>query len=163
MEKTLVSTSERRLYTRLNKRIPVSIHYNNLCVSRCSTNNISVGGALLDVQDLGLIENALIEISFGVNQWHALYGVKIPAIVVWRNETQIAVSFEMLRKDTEELMRDHIDLILVEPREDQNHGTESKSLPYGLQSIFNNIPLAGFWRKSRVGHALNHRSILHDK
>ncbi|MGD8591439.1 MAG: PilZ domain-containing protein [Gammaproteobacteria bacterium] len=104
---TLVSPDEKRLYTRLSKRIPVSIHYNGHCVSRCSTNNISIGGALLDDQDLGLTENALIEIIFGVNQWHALYEIKLPAIVVWRNETQIAVSFELLRKDTEELLVDH--------------------------------------------------------
>jgi len=112
---------ERRLYTRLKKRIPVSIHYNGHCISRCFTGNISIGGALLDVQDLGLTENALVEITFGVNQWHALHDIKIPAIVVWRDEMQIAVSFEMLRKDTEELMQDPIDSILV------NHGSNSES------------------------------------
>lgn len=69
---------------------------------------------MLDVQDLGLLENALVEITFGVNQWHALFDIRIPAIVVWRNETQIAVSLEMLRKDTEELMQDHIESILVQ-------------------------------------------------
>ena len=110
---------ERRLYTRLKKRVPVSIHYNGLCVSRCFTSNISIGGALLDVQDLGLTENALIEIAFGVNQWHALHEVKIPAIVAWRDEKQIAVSFETLRKDIEELMQDHIDSILMDHSEDQ--------------------------------------------
>jgi hypothetical protein len=83
-------------------------------VSRCVTSNISIGGALLDVQDSGLTTNALVEISFGVNQWHALYEVKMPAIVAWRNDTQIAVSFEMLRKDTESLMQDHLDSVLVD-------------------------------------------------
>ena len=103
--KACVSLGERRLYTRLNKRIPVSIHYNGHCISRCFTSNIGIGGALVEVEDLGLTENALVEISFGVNQWHALHAINIPAIVVWRNEAQIAVSFEMLRKDTEELMQ----------------------------------------------------------
>lgn len=112
--KAYASPGERRLYTRLEKRIPVSIHYNNHCISRCFTSNISIGGALLDVQDLGLTENALVEITFGVYQWHALHDIKIPAMVVWRTETQIAISFEMLRKDTEELMEDHIDSILLD-------------------------------------------------
>ena len=112
--KARASPIERRLYTRLTKSVPVSIRYNGHCVSRCLTNNICIGGALLDVQDLGLLENALVEITFGVNQWHALFDIRIPAIVVWRNETQIAVSLEMLRKDTEELMQDHIESILVQ-------------------------------------------------
>ncbi|KPJ91457.1 MAG: hypothetical protein AMJ53_11650 [Gammaproteobacteria bacterium SG8_11] len=119
--KARASPGERRLYTRLKKKVPVSIHYNGHCVSRCFTTNIGIGGALLDVPDLGLIENALIEITFGVNQWHALYDIRIPAIVVWRNENQIAVSFEMLRKDTEELMQDHIESILV------NHDVDGQS------------------------------------
>ena len=113
--KACASFGERRLYTRLRKRIPVSIHYNDHCISQCFTSNIGIGGALVDVQDLGLTENALVEISFGVNQWHALHDIKIPAIVVWRDDTQIALSFEMLRKDTEELMQDHIDSILLNP------------------------------------------------
>lgn len=101
---------QRRLYTRFLKRIPIRVHYNGHCVSRCFTSNVSIGGALLDAQELGFIENALVEITFGVNPWHALHDVRIPAIVVWRNETQIAVSFEALLKDTEELMLDHADL-----------------------------------------------------
>jgi hypothetical protein len=76
---------------------------------------------LLEVPDLGLTENALIEITFGVNQWHSLYAVRIPAIVVWRNETQIALSFEMLHKETEELMQEHIDSILVNPESEKKH------------------------------------------
>ena len=126
--KALVSQGERRLYTRLEKRVPTSIYYNGHCVSRCTTSNISVGGALLDDQDLGLTENALVEITFGVNKWHTLYEIKIPAVVVWRNESQIAVSFELLRKDTEELMQDHIDSILI----DQEYGESDskKSLAY---------------------------------
>lgn len=106
---------ERRLYTRITKRIPVNIHYNGHCIARCFTGNIGIGGALVDVQDLGLTKNALVEVSFGVNTWHALHKVKIPAIVVWCDEKHIAVSFELLRKDTEELMQDHIDSILLEP------------------------------------------------
>jgi hypothetical protein len=111
---TLIPQDEKRLYTRLKKRVPVSIHYNGQCISHCVTSNISIGGALLDVQDLGLMKNSLVEITFGVNPWHALYEVRIPAIVVHHNEIQIAVSFETLRKDTEELMQYHIDSILVD-------------------------------------------------
>ncbi|MFN2302851.1 MAG: PilZ domain-containing protein [Anaerolineales bacterium] len=111
--KVSAAIDERRLYTRLTKRIPVSIHYNNHIVSRCVTNNVSIGGALLDVEDLGLTDNALVEISFGVHQWHALYNVRLPSMVVWRNETQIAVSFETLRKDAEDLMQDRNDLAFM--------------------------------------------------
>lgn len=129
--KTLVSTGERRLYTRLEKRLPISIYYNGHCVSRCTTSNISVGGALLDDQDLGLTENALVEITFGVNKWHALYETKIPAVVVWRNESQIAVSFELLSKDTEELMQDQIDSILIDHDYGESNSDETKeSLAY---------------------------------
>ena len=85
-----VPGEERRLYTRLNKRVPLSVHYNGHRISRCFTINISIGGALLDVQDLGLTQNSLVEITFGVTQWHALYEVRIPAIVVWRTEAQLA-------------------------------------------------------------------------
>lgn len=84
----------------------------------------------MDVQDLGLVENALVEVIFGVNQWHALFDIKIPAIVVWRNETQIALSFEMLRKETEELMQDHIDSILVEHDVVNSRPVHSNSLSY---------------------------------
>jgi len=111
---TQVPGEERRLYTRLNKRVPVSVHYNGNCISHCFTANISIGGALLDVQDLGLTQNSLVEITFGVTQWHALYEVRIPAIVVWRNDSRLAVSFETLRKDTEELLQDRIDAILAD-------------------------------------------------
>lgn len=115
----------RRLYTRLNKRVPVSVHYNGNCIGRCFTSNISIGGALLDVHDLGLTQNSLVEITFGVTRWHALYEVRIPAIVIWRNETQLAVSFEMLRKDTEELMKDHIDTILADQPQENTDSPKS--------------------------------------
>lgn len=118
-------SEERRLYTRLKKRVPVSVHYDSRCISQCSTSNISIGGALLDVQELGLTQNSLVEITFGVNQWHALYEVRIPTIVVWRSENQLAVSFETLRKDIEELMQDHIEAILA------NHPLEKKTSTNG--------------------------------
>jgi hypothetical protein len=105
---------EKRLYTRFKKRVPASIHYNGHCISRCFTLNISIGGALLGVQDLGLTQNSLVEFTFSVNQWHSLYEVRIPAIVVWRDDIQLALSFETIRKDAEELMQDHIESILAE-------------------------------------------------
>lgn len=107
------SSGERRLYTRLKKRIPVSVHYNSHCVSKCFTSNIGIGGALLNVENLGLTENALVEFTFSVNPWHALHDIKIPAFVAWRNEIHIGISFEILTKDTEDLMQDHIGSILV--------------------------------------------------
>jgi hypothetical protein len=83
-------------------------------VARCVTSDIGIGGARLDVQDSGLTHNALIEITFGVNQWHALYDIRLPSIVVWRNDTQISVAFEMIRKDIEDLMQDSLDSFVLE-------------------------------------------------
>lgn len=110
--KTNTAREERRLYTRLKKRIPVSIYYNNHEVARCVTHDICIGGARLDLQDSGLTHNALIEITFGVNQWHALHRIRLPSIVVWRNDAQISVAFEMIRKDIEDLMQDSMDCFI---------------------------------------------------
>ena len=95
---------ERRLYTRVKKTIPIHIYYDNQHVSTCSTNNISIGGALLSIDNIGLTENALITTSFEVNPWHPLHQVRIPSIVVRCNKTHIAIAFERLHKDTEDLM-----------------------------------------------------------
>ena len=110
---------ERRLYTRLEKRIPVNVYYNSHCICHCYTANISVGGVLLDIDDLGLTENSLVEITFGVKPWHSLHEVRIPAIVVWRTEAQLAISFETLQKDTEELLQGHIETIVYEDKENK--------------------------------------------
>jgi hypothetical protein len=83
-------------------------------VASCVTHDISIGGARLDVQDSGLTHNALIEITFGVNEWHALHDIRLPSIVIWCNDTQISVAFEMIRKDIEYLMQDTMDCFLQE-------------------------------------------------
>ncbi|WP_455205240.1 PilZ domain-containing protein [Kaarinaea lacus] len=123
--KGFVSSGERRLYTRLKKRIPVSIHYNSHCVCKCFTSNIGIGGALLNAENLGLTENALVELTFSVNPWHALHGIRIPAFVAWRNEMLIGISFEILTKDTEDLMQDHLGSILVNHEADKTYQVRS--------------------------------------
>lgn len=117
--------NERRLYTRLEKRIAIKLYSNNHCVHQCNTCNISVGGALLDIEDPGFTINSLLEVEFGVSRWHALYKIHIPAIVVRCSEKQLAVSFETLQKDTEDLMLGSLNEIYKSKPEQQSSALNS--------------------------------------
>ena len=100
----LTATVERRLYTRIWSEIPVKIYYGNTLLTECTTVNLSVGGLLIRTKDIGLMENSLVQVMFDLYSSHCLYEVKIPAVVLRCENSQIAAAFETLEKGTEELI-----------------------------------------------------------
>ena len=104
MQAMLGKVYDRRLYTRSWCQVPVTIYYNDACLAKCHTLNLGMGGMLIVTNEIGLPENSLIEISFEVDNFHCLFGVRIPAVVLRYDDRFIAVSFETLEKGTEVLL-----------------------------------------------------------
>lgn len=100
--------NESRLYTRVNARLPVSIIYNAVPIADCFTRNISIGGAFVEVHELGLSVNSLVEIRFNVDVNHLLFNTLIPAIVKRIDEDGLVVAFERIEKAAEDLIIDNI-------------------------------------------------------
>ena len=100
----LTAIVERRLYTRVCREVPVNIYYADKLLGECKTINIGVGGVLIKIGDIGLMENSLIQVKFVTLSTHSLFGLKIPAVVKRCEKNNIAVSFENLEKGTEELI-----------------------------------------------------------
>lgn len=95
---------ERRLYTRVVNRVPVTIFYDGSQVAQRRLVNLSVGGLLIETEDLGLYLHSLIAVRFDVEELYHPRDLSLPAIVRWFNERYLAASFEQLEKGTEEII-----------------------------------------------------------
>ena len=95
---------EKRLYTRVSRRVPVKIYYGDVLLERCSTINLGVGGMLIKTGCIGLTENSLIKIMFDIDCTHCLSKILVPAVVHRGEHDQIAISFENLEKGMEEFI-----------------------------------------------------------
>ena len=100
--------NEKRLYTRVQSNLSVLVYYNKRLISTCTCKNISIGGMVLESEDLGLSVNSLIDIKFDVDEKYQLYNVIIPAIVKRIGNGQIALAFEMLEKATEQIIQQEL-------------------------------------------------------
>jgi len=90
---------ERRLYTRVEVHIPVTIIYNEIPIANRYTKNISIGGVFIKAPDLGLLPASLINLKV---QFERDPGELIlPAIVSRVEKGGIAAFFETVEKATE--------------------------------------------------------------
>ena len=99
------SIEERRLYTRVNRIIPISIFYDLRLIAFRQTVNISVGGILINTEDLGLVDGMLVEVELDINNSVGMSNVRIPAVVNWSSENRLALAFELLDKKMEPIVR----------------------------------------------------------
>jgi len=90
---------ERRLYTRVESHIPVTIIYNDSPIANRYSKNISIGGVYITAPDLGLMPSSLITIQINFDANHGRFN--IPAIVSRVDEKGIAAYFETIEKATE--------------------------------------------------------------
>ena len=102
------TNDERRLYTRTPINLRVLIYYNDKLIGKKRTINISVGGALIESEDLGLPINSLAEIEFEVDENHPLKEIRLPVVVKRVTSNNIAISFEVLDKATEQLILENM-------------------------------------------------------
>lgn len=82
---------ERRKHVRINSHIPLTILYNDRSIAHLYTLNASIGGLLIDAQDLGLPINSLIKIVFRHKN-----AITHPAIVTRIQDNSLGVTFESL-------------------------------------------------------------------
>jgi len=90
---------ERRLYTRVEVRIPVTIIYNDIPIANRYTKNISIGGVFINAPDLGLQSASLLNLKVHFDKEFG--EILIPAIVSRVEKTGIAAFFETVEKATE--------------------------------------------------------------
>lgn len=102
------SNDERRLYTRTQTSIGVFIYYNQKLIAHRRTLNISVGGALIESEELGLPINSLIDMMFDVDNDHPLKDILFPVVVKRVSNKSFAVSFEVLDRATEALIQENM-------------------------------------------------------
>lgn len=98
------SIDEKRLYTRTLTDVSVFIYYTHKLIAKRQAINISVGGALIQSDDLGLPVNSLIDLMFEVDIDHPLKDFLFPVVVKRITDENFAVSFEVLDKATEALI-----------------------------------------------------------
>jgi hypothetical protein len=103
----LTKLDERRLYTRVVTSLPVRVYCERILLTTCRSINVSVGGVCLQTNDLGLIQNNLVEVEFCVDELHTLYNVRIPCLVVRSDACGLALAFENIEKGTEELIKEN--------------------------------------------------------
>lgn len=94
-----MSRLERRLYTRVESHIPVTLIYNDCPIANRYTKNISIGGVYISAPDLGLSTDSLLtlQINFDFNRG----SFRIPAIVCRLEDNGMAAYFETIDKATE--------------------------------------------------------------
>lgn len=96
---------ESRLFTRVKYDKPVSIYYNGNLIGTRNAGNISVGGVLVITEDLGLSAYALVEIELVTKNKLSHPMLRIPGIVNRVNDSELAIEFEVLEKETEVLIK----------------------------------------------------------
>lgn len=94
-----MSILERRLYTRVESHIPVTLIYNDCPIANRYTKNISIGGVFITAPDLGLMPSALISLQIRFDADNGKF--RIPAIVSRVEEDGVAAYFETIEKATE--------------------------------------------------------------
>jgi len=90
---------ERRLYTRVESHIPVTLIYNDNPIANRYSKNISIGGVFISAPDLGLMPSALITLQISFDADNGRFN--IPAIVSRVESHGIAAYFETIEKATE--------------------------------------------------------------
>lgn len=90
---------ERRLYTRVEVRVPVTLIYNDSPIANRNTKNISIGGIFINAPDLGLSPASLLKLKLRFDRDNG--DVLIPAIVSRVEDGGIAAYFETVDKATE--------------------------------------------------------------
>ena len=96
---------ESRLFTRVNYNKPISIYYNGNLIGKRNAGNISVGGILIQTEDLGLSAYALVEIELVAPTKFSQTTLRIPGVVNRVNDSEIAIEFETLAKETEVIIK----------------------------------------------------------
>lgn len=96
-----MSQTERRLYTRVKCRVPITIFNNECLIAERITLNASIGGLLIQADDLGLSLDSLIIIRLQSDTGGDQEDMRIPAIVKRITNISIAIGFEMLEKAVE--------------------------------------------------------------
>lgn len=102
--------TEARLYTRAIYDVPISIIYNGQLIGKRFTRNICIGGVLVQTDDLGLLLNALVEIEITAPNITSQPAVRIPGVVNRIGKDCIAIEFERLDKDAEEIIKKCLEL-----------------------------------------------------
>lgn len=101
---------ESRLYTRVTYNVLVSIFYNGQLIGKRIARNISVGGVLVETDDLGLPLNSLVEIEITAPNNTSLSVVRTPGVVNRAGRECIAIEFERLDKDVEDIIKKYLAL-----------------------------------------------------
>ena len=96
-----MSQIERRLYTRVCYRSPVTILYDDHPLASYYTLNASVGGLLISAKDIGLSPHSLVSIRLLLGFGEIREDILMPAIVKRINSKSIAIGFEILEKAAE--------------------------------------------------------------
>lgn len=117
---------EKRLDARVNQLISVDIYYNGQFIATKQSKNLSIGGMLIETEDLGLSIYSLIELEIEIPKPEPIV-VRIPAIVKRISDSSIAVTFESIEPINNPLLKEL--LLIHQPLWIDNGGTpEAESI-----------------------------------